>query len=65
MIPTPPGLGLLYEAALKANGIKYEGYIYPKLFTVSTTTQRRVMTKLRPSSLGNALFDHFNKTLKA
>jgi len=54
-----------YEAALKANGIKYEGYIYPKTFhgfhNDTTPRYNEEAAKLA----WQRTIDHFNKTLKA
>jgi carboxymethylenebutenolidase len=54
-----------YEAALKANGVKYEAYIYPKTnhgFHNDTTPRYDAeAAKLA----WQRTIDHFNKTLKS
>jgi carboxymethylenebutenolidase len=53
-----------YEAALKANGIKYEAYIYPKTYHGfhNDTTPR--YDEAAAKLAWQRTIDHFNKTLK-
>jgi carboxymethylenebutenolidase len=54
-----------YEAALKANGVKYEAYIYPKTnhgFHNDTTPR---FDEAAAKLAWQRTIDHFNKTLKA
>ena len=54
-----------YEEALKANGIKYEGHIYPKTFHGfhNDTTPR--YDEAAAKLAWQRTIDHFNKTLKS
>ena len=54
-----------YEAALKANGIKHEGYIYSKAYHGfhNDTTPR--YDEAAAKLAWQRTLDHFNKTLKA
>lgn len=54
-----------YEAALKANNIKYEAYIYPKTYHGfhNDTTPR--YDEAAAKFAWQRTIDHFNKTLKA
>ena len=63
-IPTLTGTWPAYEAALKANGIKYEAYIYPKTFHGfhNDTTPR--YDEAAAKLAWQRTIDHFNKTLK-
>jgi carboxymethylenebutenolidase len=63
--PNTTGTWPAYEAALKANGIKYEGYIYPKTFHGfhNDTTPR--YDEAAAKLAWQRTIDHFNKTLKA
>jgi len=63
--PNTTGTWPAYEAALKANGIKYEGYIYPKTFHGfhNDTTPR--YDEAAAKLAWQRTLDHFNKTLKA
>ena len=64
-IPTPLGTWPAYEAALKANGIKHEGYIYPKTshgFHNDTTPR---YDDAAAKLAWQRTVDHFNKNLKA
>jgi len=54
-----------YEAALKANGVKYEAYVYPKTnhgFHNDTTPR---FDEAAAKLAWQRTIDHFNKTLKA
>jgi len=63
--PNTTGTWAAYEAALKANGIKHEGYIYPKTshgFHNDTTPRyNEAAAKLA----WQRTLDHFNKNLQA
>ena len=63
--PNTTGTWPAYEAALKANGIKHEGYIYPKTFhgfhNDTTPRYNEAAAKLA----WQRTLDHFNKYLKA
>jgi carboxymethylenebutenolidase len=63
--PNTTGTWAAYEAALKANGIKHEGYIYPKTFHGfhNDTTPR--YDEAAAKLAWQRTIDHFNKTLKA
>ena len=63
--PNTTGTWPAYEAALKANGIKHEGYIYPKTFHGfhNDTTPR--YDEAAAKLAWQRTIDHFNKTLKA
>jgi carboxymethylenebutenolidase len=62
--PNTTGTWPAYEAALKANGIKHEGYIYPKTFHGfhNDTTPR--YDEAAAKLAWQRSIDHFNKTLK-
>ena len=62
--PNTTGTWPAYEAALKANGIKHEGYIYPKTFHGfhNDTTPR--YDEAAAKLAWQRTIDHFNKTLK-
>ena len=59
------GTWTAYEAALKANGIKHEGYIYPKTYHGfhNDTTPR--YDEAAAKLAWQRTLDHFNKNLKA
>ena len=63
--PNTNGTWPAYEAALKANGIKYEAYVYPKTNHGfhNDTTPRYDETAAKLA--WQRTIDHFNKTLKA
>ena len=63
--PNTTGTWAAYEAALKANGIKHEGYIYPKTshgFHNDTTPR---YDEAAAKLAWQRTLDHFNKNLKA
>ena len=63
--PNITGTWPAYEAALKANGIKYEAHIYPKTnhgFHNDTTPR---YDEAAAKLAWQRTIDHFNKTLKA
>jgi len=63
--PRINGTWLNYEAALKANGIKYEAYVYPKTnhgFHNDTTPR---YDEAAAKLAWQRTIDHFNKTLKS
>ena len=63
--PNTTGTWLAYEAALKANGIKHEGHIYPNtLHGFHNDTTPRYNEEAAKLAWQRTL-DHFNKTLKA
>ena len=62
--PNTTGTWAAYEAALKANGIKHEGYIYPKTshgFHNDTTPR---FNEAAATLAWQRTLDHFNKNLK-
>ena len=63
--PNTTGTWPGYEAALKANGIKHEGYIYPNTYHGfhNDTTPR--YDEAAAKLAWQRTIDHFNKTLKA
>jgi carboxymethylenebutenolidase len=63
--PNTTGTWPAYEAALKANGIKHEGFIYPKTFHGfhNDTTPR--FNEGAAKLAWQRTIDHFNKNLKA
>jgi carboxymethylenebutenolidase len=63
--PNTTGTWPAYDTALKANGIKHEGYIYPKTFHGfhNDTTPR--YDEAAAKLAWQRTIDHFNKTLKA
>ena len=63
--PNTTGTWPAYEAALKANGIKHEGYIYPKTFHGfhNDTTPR--YDEAAAKLAWQRTIDHFNKYLNS
>ncbi|MET0502853.1 MAG: dienelactone hydrolase family protein [Candidatus Binatia bacterium] len=63
--PNTTGTWPAYETALKANGIKYEGYIYSKAYHgFHNDTTPRYDTEAAKLAWQRTI-DHFNKTLKS
>ena len=63
--PRINGMWPAYEAALKANNVKYEAYVYPKTnhgFHNDTTPR---FDEAAAKLAWQRTVDHFNKTLKA